>query len=77
MCIWDTSSRGALPLQRATHLPWGDRIGHAGNAGNTGEPHLHIDAQYLGTLSEPLSGDPLPMRFDGRFLVRNDRVVAP
>jgi hypothetical protein len=23
MCCWDTLSRGALPLQRATHLPWG------------------------------------------------------
>jgi hypothetical protein len=24
----------------------------------------------------PLSGDPLPMRFNGRYLVRNDRLTS-
>jgi Peptidase family M23 len=67
---------GSVAVAAGDELAVGDRIGHVGNSGNTGEPHLHIHTQHRGTLSEPLSGDPLPMRFDGRFLVRNDRVVA-
>ena len=43
----------------------------------TGERHRYIHAQQSGTVAGPLSGTPLPMRFDGRFLVRNNRVVAP
>jgi hypothetical protein len=53
----------------------GAAIGQVGNSGNTNEPHLHLHAQRPATAGhEPLSGDPLPVRFDGRFLVRNDRV---
>ncbi len=68
---------GSVAVAAGNAVAVGDRIGHVGNSGNTGEPHLHIHAQQRGTVSEPLSGNPLPMRFDGRFLVRNDRVVAP
>ena len=68
---------GSVAAAAGNAVAVGDLIGHVGNSGNTGEPHLHIHAQHRGTVSEPLSGDPLPMRFDGRFLVRNDRVVAP
>lgn len=55
----------------------GRRIAAVGNSGNSGEPHLHIHAQQPGTAAEPFSGNPLPIRFDGRFLVRNDRIVPP
>jgi Peptidase family M23 len=55
----------------------GDPIAKVGNTGNTGEPHLHIHAQQRGTVSEPLSGNPLPMRFGGAFLVRNYSMVIP
>jgi hypothetical protein len=48
-----------------------------GNSGNTGEPHLHIHAQRPGPPGAPWSGDPLPIRFDGRFLVRGERVQLP
>ena len=68
---------GSVTFAAGNAVAVGDRIGHVGNTGNTGEPHLHVHAQRRSALSEPLSGDPLPMRFDGRFLVRNDRVVAP
>jgi hypothetical protein len=46
-----------------------------GNSGNSDEPHLHIHAQRPGVLWDPFKGDPLPMRFEGRFLVRNDRIT--
>ncbi len=68
---------GSLKVALGDQVTVGQAVGAVGNSGNTSEPHLHIHAQQPGTLSEPLSGDPLPMRFDGRFLVRNDRVVAP
>lgn len=66
---------GSVAVAAGNEVAVGDRIAHVGNSGNTGEPHLHIHAQERGNASEPLSGNPLPMRFDGRFLVRNDRVV--
>ena len=43
----------------------------------TDKRYLHIHAQQRGTVAEPLPGNSLPMRFDGRFLVRIDRVVTP
>lgn len=39
-----------------------------------GKPHLHIHAQLPGTLERPISGVPVPIRFQGRCLVRNDIV---
>ncbi len=45
--------------------------------GNTGEPHLHIHAQWPGPPGAPLGGDPLPISFDGRFLVRGVRIERP
>ena len=50
-------------------------IGEVGNSGNSDEPHLHIHAQRFGFLWDPFVGDPLPIRLDGRYLVRNDRVT--
>jgi murein DD-endopeptidase MepM/ murein hydrolase activator NlpD len=44
----------------------GQRIGRVGNSGNTSEPHLHIHAER--------DGAGVPLRFDGRFPVRNDLV---
>jgi murein DD-endopeptidase MepM/ murein hydrolase activator NlpD len=55
----------------------GSALARVGNNGNTDEPHLHIHAQTPGTADEPLSGEPLPMRLDGRWLVRNQRVAVP
>lgn len=67
---------GSVVVAAGNTVALGDRIGNVGNSGNTGEPHLHIHAQQRGTASEPLSGNPLPMRFEGRHLARNDRVEA-
>ena len=68
---------GSLRVKLKDQVTVGRRIAEVGNTGNTGEPHLHIHAQRAGTASEPLSGDPLPIRLSGRFLVRNDRVSVP
>ena len=68
---------GSLKVSLGNHVSVGQAIGAVGNTGNTGEPHLHIHAQQPGSVSEPLSGKPLPMRFEGRYLVRNDRLAAP
>ena len=49
----------------------GTPIGRVGNTGNTNEPHLHIHAQRPGSIAAPLGGDPLVIRFGGRYLARN------
>jgi Peptidase family M23 len=54
----------------------GDVIAQVGNSGNTSEPHLHINAQESGTAKAPFSGAPIPIRINGRYLVRNDRFVV-
>jgi hypothetical protein len=67
----------SIQVSIGTRVNVGDPLARVGNSGNTDEPHLHIHAQRPGTGSEPLSGDPLPIRLSGRFLVRNDRVSVP
>lgn len=55
----------------------GDQLAEVGNSGASDEPHLHIHAQRPGSSVAPMSGDPLPINFDGRFLIRNDRISMP
>lgn len=54
----------------------GELLGRVGNTGNTGEPHLHIHAQRAGLPAMPLSGEPLSIRFNGWYPVRNMRRMA-
>jgi hypothetical protein len=68
---------GSLRVGAGARISVGDLIAAVGNSGNSDEPHLHIHAQQPGPPNELMSGDPLPMRFNGRFLVRNDRVAVP
>jgi hypothetical protein len=67
---------GSVAVTAGDNVRSGDRVGAVGNSGNTAEPHLHIHAQRAGTADAPLSGAPLPIRVDGRFLVRNDRLAT-
>ena len=54
-----------------------DYFALAGNSGNTGEPHLHIHAQGQGSTAAPLGGEPIHIKFNGRFPVRGDRINSP
>ena len=50
----------------------GQLLGAVGNSGNTTQPHLHIHAERDAEMDdEILDGEGVPIRFNGRFLVRN------
>ncbi|HSA54380.1 MAG TPA: M23 family metallopeptidase [Gemmatimonadaceae bacterium] len=66
--------QGSIRVQPGAELAVGDTIGLVGNSGGTDEPHLHVHAQRPGPADAPFAGDPLPMRIEGRFLVRGDRI---
>ena len=68
--------RGSVVASTGQVVEPGEALGRVGNSGNTGEPHLHVHAQRPGSTSAPLSGDPVPVRFGGRYLVRNDRIAT-
>lgn len=52
----------------------GQSIGTLGNSGASDRPHLHIHAQRPGTAAAPFSGEPVPLRIEGRYLVRGNRL---
>ncbi|MEK5272086.1 M23 family metallopeptidase [Aeribacillus sp. FSL K6-8394] len=53
-------------VNKGAKVQEGQQIGNVGNSGNTTEPHLHIHAER--------DGREVPIRFNGRFLVRNQLV---
>ncbi len=65
--------RGSVAVAPGDTVEVSDVLGRVGNSGHSDEPHLHVHAQSPGTAAAPLGGAPLPMTFDGRHLVRNDR----
>lgn len=62
---------GGVVARTGDRVAAGALLGYVGNSGNTDEPHLHIHLQRPARLGPPLSGEPLPIRLDGRFPVRN------
>jgi hypothetical protein len=69
--------QGSLRVAPGDTVTVGDLLGEVGNSGASTEPHLHIHAQRPAQEGEPsISGDPLPLRIDGRHLVRNDRLTG-
>jgi hypothetical protein len=67
---------GSVAVRSGERVRSGQTIGRVGNSGNTTEPHLHIHAEK-GVYPGRFSGQPaVPVTFGGRFLARNDRVVA-
>ncbi|PSN17832.1 peptidase M23 [filamentous cyanobacterium CCP5] len=69
--------QGSISVAPGDVLTTGDRLGEVGNSGASTEPHLHIHAQRPPAEGQPpISGDPLALRIDGRFLVRNDRLTG-
>lgn len=65
---------GSVVASRGDKVAAGATVGRVGNSGASDAPHLHVHAQRPGSALSAMSGDPVPMRFGGRFLVRNDRV---
>jgi hypothetical protein len=68
--------QGSLRVAVGDNLAIGQQIAEVGNSGESSEPHLHIHAQLPGTSDAPFGGLPVPMRLEGRFLVRGDLVQA-
>jgi len=68
--------QGSLRVGQGMRVTTDTVVGLVGNSGNTTEPHLHVHAQRPAAAGRPpLSGDPLPIRLGGRYLVRNDRIT--
>ena len=65
--------RGSVRVKSGVKVIVGANIANVGNSGATSEPHLHIHAQRPGTDVAPFSGEPIPLKITGRFLVRNAR----
>lgn len=66
--------QGSVRVSEGEEVGAGKVLGLVGNSGSSDEPHLHIHAQTPGTLEAPLGGEPLPVTFRGRYLVRNQRI---
>lgn len=58
--------QNSLTVDKGDSVQEGQQIGRVGNSGNTSEPHLHIHAEE--------NGVGIPIRFDGKFLVRNNLI---
>lgn len=65
---------GSVAVKPGQSVEVGQFLGRVGNSGNSSEPHLHIHAVKTGSGSV-LDGEGVPIRFDGRFLVRNSLVL--
>ena len=65
---------GTVAVERGAVVAAGQLLGEVGNSGASDEPHLHIHAQAAGTPEAPMSGEPIPVRIDGGYLVRGSRV---
>jgi hypothetical protein len=64
--------QGSVGVAAGDTVKAGDLLGQMGNSGNSSEPHLHLHAQKGLPEHAPLSGMPLWLTIDNRFLVRND-----
>jgi len=64
---------GSVAVAEGARVRAGEVIGAAGNSGWTERPHLHFQASRSAT-GDYWHGEPLPMRFDGRFPVKNQLV---
>lgn len=68
--------KGSMRVRPGDRVRAGQPLAQVGNSGNTTEPHLHVHAER-GRWPGRFSGMPaIALRIQGRFLVRNDRVVA-
>jgi hypothetical protein len=68
--------RGSVGVQEGQAVQAGQPLGRAGNSGWTERPHLHFQAMRAPD-GDWWHGAPVPMRFGGRFLVKNQVVRTP
>jgi hypothetical protein len=64
--------QGTVQVEQGQSVSKGALLGEVGNSGNSSEPHLHIHAQRPSLSDAPAAGEPLALRIDGRYPVRND-----
>jgi hypothetical protein len=67
--------RSSVEVTPGQWVEAGQLLGRVGNSGLSVEPHLHLHAQYRGPAGNFLAGEPMPLRIDGRVLVRNSRLT--
>jgi hypothetical protein len=67
---------GSITVHPGDYVTTDSRLGEVGNSGNSDEPHLHVHAQRPGHIWDVFAGDPLPVTFNGRYLIRNDRLTV-
>jgi Peptidase family M23 len=65
--------KGSVRVNSGDQVKPDTQIGKVGNSGNSTEPHLHIHAQATAHAVDIISGEPLALTINGRFLSRNDR----
>jgi hypothetical protein len=63
---------GSIPVAVGDRVATGGLIGNVGNSGSTMEPHLHIHA-VRGRHADA-QGEGVPLRIDGRFLIKGDSI---
>ncbi len=68
---------GSLAVTAGDRVQAGTFLARVGNSGASDAPHLHVHAQAPGGPLSPMSGEPVAVRFGGRYLVRNDRYSVP
>lgn len=66
--------RGSVSVEVGQAVRTGQQVGEVGNSGASDAPHLHIHAQRPGRPDAPFSGGPLPIRLNGDYPVRGDRL---
>jgi hypothetical protein len=67
---------GSVAVHPGDYVTIHSKLGDVGNSGNSDEPHLHVHAQRPGQIWDVFIGDPLPVTFNGRHLIRNDRLTV-
>jgi len=67
--------RNSVTVAIGDKVAVGSKLGQVSNSGASTEPHLHIHAQRSPKDSDSMiSGEPLALRIEERFLVRGDRL---
>jgi hypothetical protein len=67
---------GSVRVGTGEALHTGQPIARVGNSGRSTEPHLHLHAQVR-SADASFGSDPLPIRVNGRILVRGSRMQSP